>query len=246
MKNWTSEANKAINVCEKWASTVLEKIEGTIYLFGSVIYKDGEQFNSENSDLDLIFLFKKDTDALERSKVIKKLYKRKKELELAIIPSLHRKNCTEPGVSIVPITNFELHANIHKSGARNFFDKNFFYDLGSKNQSLGIPQAGKIAVKDEKRQALEYVQKIRNQYLSVGANGIGGIKEFNDSDPTPKALLRSAAQLIPNSVEGEWYDTRLGLEFIHKILTEKKEHHNSNKLNNLLNKISVRRGGVGL
>lgn len=241
--DWTREAAVAIELCEQWADRVLDELHGQLYLFGSAIYKGGEQFDAVLSDLDLVYLFPEGASALDRCNHLTILYKHKKQLELELIPALHRLSCDEPGVSLVPITSLELQANVHKSGARSFFDRNFFYDLGAKTESLSIKSAGTLVLKDERRQALEYVQKLRNEFLSVSANDLGGLKEFAGFDPIPKALLRSAAQLVPDVAEGEWYDTRLGLEFMHRVLSDRRTEHYAFK--KLFDKISVRRGGRG-
>src|SRR5205085_231691 len=146
-----------------------------LFLFGSAIYKSGEQFDREYSDLDIACLLSGPSTALKRFYAFKTLHVHKANLELDMIRTLSRVTCTEPGVSIVTITDFELHANIHKSGARSFFTKNFFYDLLAREETLGIPLAGTRTMKDEYRQALEYVQKIRNGYLAIAANGTGGL-----------------------------------------------------------------------
>lgn len=243
MSDWTREAAIAIELCEQWADSVLNELKGKLYLFGSAIYKGGEQFDSTFSDLDLVYVFPDGQGALGRCSHLTALFTHKKQLELDLIPALHRVSCDEPGVSLVPITSLELQANVHKSGARSFFDRNFFYDLGAKIESLSITSAGTSVLRDDRRQALEYVQKLRNEFLSVSANELGGLKEFSGSDPIPKALLRSAAQLVPNAAEGEWYDTRLGLEFMHRVLSDRRTEHDSFK--KLFDKISVRRGGRG-
>lgn len=243
MSDWTRESAIAIELCEQWATLVLKELGGGLYLFGSAIYKGGEQFDAMYSDLDLVYLFPEGAGALERCAHLETLFRHKKQLELNLIPALHRVTCDEPSVSLVPITGFELKANVHKSGARSFFDRNIFYDLGAKTESLGIPSAGTSVVRDDRRQALEYVQKLRNEFLSVSANELGGLKEFSGSDPIPKALLRSAAQLVPDAAEGEWYDTRLGLEFMYRVLSDRRTEHE--KLKKLFDKISVRRGGRG-
>ncbi len=243
LSDWTREAAIAIELCEQWADRVLKELKGGLYLFGSAIYKGGEQFDAKFSDLDLVYLFPQGASALDRCSHMVALFNHKKQLELDLIPALHRESCDEPGVSLVPVTSLELQANVHKSGARSFFDRNFFYDLGAKNESLSIPSAGTSVLRDDRRQALEYVQKLRNEFLSVSANAIGGLKEFSGSDPIPKALLRSAAQLVPDAAEGEWYDTRLGLELMHRILSDRRTEHDEFK--KLFDKISVRRGGRG-
>jgi hypothetical protein len=244
MGEWTSEAERAILLCEEWAADVVKETKCQLFLFGSAIYKGGEQFDSIYSDLDIVCLLPEATDALSRVEAIHILRSHKLKLELGMVPRLQRQTCNEPGVSIVPITPLELRANIHKSGARSFFDKNFFYDLVDKRETLGIPLAGSRMMRDDRRQALEYVQKVRNEFLSVCANGTGGLKQYDGADPIPKALLRSAAQLVPDVAEGEWYDTRLGLELMHSMLRDRRT--GDRQFTELFNKVSVRRGGRGI
>jgi hypothetical protein len=243
LNDWTKEAATAIELCETWGKVVLSELQGNLYLFGSAIYKRGEQFDATYSDLDLVYVFPHGTNALQRCSSLSALFEHKKKLELELVPALNRITCDEPGVSLVPVTLLELHANVHKSGARSFFDRNFFYDLGAGCESLSIPSAGTAVIRDDRRQALEYVQRLRNEFLSVSANAVGGLKPYSGSDPLPKALLRSAAQLVPDAAEGEWYDTRLGLELMHRILSDRRTEDGEFK--RLFDKVSVRRGGRG-
>lgn len=243
MDEWTEEAESAIRLCETWAADVVKKTPCQLFLFGSAIYKGGEQFDSTYSDLDIVCLLPEQMGAQERYSAMLLLRQQKQDLELKMVPALHRVTCDEPGVSIVPITPFELKTNVHKSGARSFFDKNFFYDLLSANESLGIPDAGTRLLRDDRRQALEFVQKVRNEFLSVSANGAGGLADYGGTDPMPKALLRSAAQLAPDTADGEWYDTRLGLELMHSLLRDRRTE--SPEFSALFRKVSVRRGGRG-
>jgi hypothetical protein len=243
MNSWTTDAQQAIQLCEDWAAKIVDSTACELFLFGSAIYKDGEQFDSVSSDLDIVYLFAEPSYAFSRLSAMQSLYQQKKWLELMMVPSLQRNTCDEPGVSIVPITPLELHANIHKSGARSFFDKNFFYDLKKKRVTLGLPSASSRLMNDENRQALEYVQRVRNEFLSVSANGTGGINEYDGNDPMPKSILRCAAQLAPDPIDGEWYDTRRGLELMHRILDERRTEHPYYR--DLFHKISVRRGGRG-
>ena len=244
MNEWTAEANDAIRLCEAWAADVVADLPCQLFLFGSAIYKGGEQFDREYSDLDIACLLPEPSSALNRFNALKTLHRYKANLELDMIRELSRVTCTEPGVSIVTLTKFELCANIHKSGARSFFTKNFFYDLTAKDQTLGLPLAGTRTMKDEYRQALEFVQKTRNEYLAIAANGTGGLGEFRGGDPMPKALLRAAAQLNTEAVDGEWYDTRLGLELMYSILQNRRS--DGDGFRKLFDRVSVRRGGRGL
>ncbi|QIE22134.1 hypothetical protein [Caballeronia sp. SBC2] len=244
MGDWTEEAKKAINLCEQWACAVVHDIVGAqVFLFGSSIYKGGEQFDPDSSDLDIIILLEKSMGLMERVEALKVIYKHKGDLELEMVRTLHRSSCTEPGVSIVPITDFELRTNIHKSGARSFLDKNFFYDLITRKQSLGLPMSGTLSLPDENRYAIEYVQQTRNRYLSVCANGTGGLKEYLGTDPMPKALLRFAAQLVTDVEVGEWYDTRIGLEAMFSRLSDRRREDDA--IDKLFSKVSILRKGRG-
>ncbi|MCA0012902.1 hypothetical protein LB561_09860 [Mesorhizobium sp. B292B1B] len=242
-EDWTPEAEAAIGLCQDWARDVTAAIPCTVYLFGSAIYQGGDQFDVQRSDLDLVVVFHEDLDASERVERLQQLQLFKVGLELRMVPSLHRTNCEEPGVSVVPVSSVELEANIHKSGARRFFDKNIFLDLSTGEQSLGLPGAGLGILPDENRQALEYVQKVRNQFLAISANQTGGIAPFDGPDPLPKSLARVAAQLSPDAREGEWYDTRIGLEYLSAELSRRRSE--SDAFRTLYRKISIRRGGRG-
>jgi hypothetical protein len=245
MGDWTKEAQKAISLCMEWGRELTDTFECKAYLFGSAIYKDGIQFDRVRSDLDIICLLP-DTlrTAEERWEFIRELQGRKLTLELDMIPRLGRTVCDEPGVSLVPITSLELKANIHKSGARRFFDKNSYLNLATGEMELGLPEAGSLSVTDELRQAVEYVQRIRNDYLGLAANDMGGLRPYRGHDPLPKGLMRSAAQLAANVDVGEWYDTRVGLELLHKLLSERRVE--SPVMKELFDeKLSVLRGGRG-
>jgi len=240
---WTPEAGAAIDLCSRWAREVRAAIPCDIYLFGSAIYQDGDQFDAQMSDLDIVVKFHQDLEATERAKRIEKLRGHKVVLELHMVPHLHRTNCEDPGVSVVPITSLEVLANIHKSRSRHFFTKNVFLDLLSEEESISIPTAGTCSIPDEARQALEYAQDVRNHFLAISANSTGGLAPFDGPDPLPKSLARAAAQLVPEVEAGGWYDTRYGLEYLWDELSRRRSE--SPELRQLHRKISIRRGGRG-
>lgn len=241
--DWTPEAAAAIRLCKRWADRVTAEMPCDIYLFGSAIYQSGEQFDAQQSDLDLVLLFHDTPDATARVERLVQLRSLKAQLELEMVPTLHRTNCQEPGVSVVPLSIVELQANIHKSGARRFFDRNIYLSLATELESVGLPNAGTMSIADEARQALEYVQNVRNRFLAVGANGTGGIAPFDGVDPLPKSLARVAAQLTPDPDVGAWYDTRFGLEYLCEELSRRRSE--SEAIGHLYRKISIRRGGRG-
>ncbi|MBY6069611.1 hypothetical protein KUW17_22940 [Leisingera aquaemixtae] len=242
-EDWNADARIAIDLCKDWANEFTRDIPCEVFLFGSAIYESGDQFDAQQSDLDLVVFLKKSYDATGRADLLTALRKKKAELELRMVPALRRTNCQEPGVSIVPITEVELLANIHKSGARRFFDRNIYLNLITDKETIGLTNANTCSISDEGRQAIEFVQKTRNNFLAVSANGTGGIVPFTGGDPLPKALARSAAQLVPDVAAGAWYDTRFGLEFIFEELSKRRS--DSTKLARLYRSLSIRRGGRG-
>ncbi|HGK7304063.1 TPA: hypothetical protein ACJ509_001945 [Stenotrophomonas maltophilia] len=247
MSEWTADARKAIELSEKWAEDVTRRIRCKAYLFGSAIYQDGTQFDPIRSDLDILLVPEEIGSASSRLDLAVQLKDLKLSLELQMIPTLKRNVCDEPGASIVVATPFELEANIHKSGARNFFDRNAYLELGANDDvKLGLRGAGDIKVTDELRQAIEFVQKTRNKFLSVAANGTGGIPDHGGIDPLPKELMRAAAQVVEveDAEAGQWYDTRLGLESLHQLLVSGRTK--DKRVRDLFDsKVSVLRGGRG-
>lgn len=241
--DWAHDADSAIRLCVDWAKTVSGSASCELYLFGSAIYEDGAQFDAQLSDLDIVVVFQEELDASERAKRLLELRAQKFILESRMLPTLNRTNCTDPGVSVVPVSALEVELNIHKSGARQFFDRNIFLDLSSETTSIGLLNAGSSNIAYEARQALEYVQKIRNQFLAVSANATGGISDFDGADPLPKSLCRVAAQLISDAEPGAWYDTRFGLEFLWDELSARRTE--SAEISTLYRKVSIRRGGRG-
>lgn len=250
-KDWNPDATKAIRVCTAWAQRAAQQLctkfpglpRPEIYLFGSTIYENGDQFDPLSSDIDLVVLFQGELDTVARVTRLDLLRSLKRRLELRLLTVLHRTNCEDPAVSIVPISRLELIANVHKSGARSFFNKNIFLDLSTGLQSIGLRDAGEWTVSEQSRQALEVAQGIRNRFLSISANNTGGLVSFDGSDPLPKAMCRSAAQLDPSAGDGQWYDTRLGLELLFSELTRRRTEND--QLAALHRRVSIRRGGRG-
>jgi hypothetical protein len=247
MNDFYPDASKVIQLASQWVSSLEGKQplrKCRFFLFGSAIYEQGEQFNRLLSDLDMVCLLPNGLEASERFELMQSLQECKHQLEMDLIPGLGRDNCSEPSASIVVVTEFEVLSNIHKSGARNFFDANFFLDLRSNSMQMSLlPNAGERDVSDASRQAFEYCQKIRSEYLSAAANKVGGIPVYAGASPLQKTLMRSAAQIAPVDREGQWYDTRLGLEHMRSILKNAKNR--SPELAALDKKVSIRCGGNG-
>lgn len=207
------DAKIAVHLCEQWAAKVEEKYGIRLFLFGSAIYREGEQFDHERSDLDLLAVIPESAQKPEgRAKLLKAFCDSTFELEQAILRPLARLRCDEPAISVVAATQLEIDANVHKGGTRFFFSRNNYWDLKEKAAILSIPGAGTKIIADEKRHVLEYVQRVRNQYLACAANGARALKEYLGPDPLPKELMRHAATLVPSVEPGAAYDTMVGLE----------------------------------
>jgi predicted nucleotidyltransferase len=128
---------------KSWSQKLTAEI-GTdgVFLFGSLIYKDGAQF-SATSDIDLVILFPPGMkDALARTQWLKQLRERKGALEAELIATLQRGDVGEPIASLVVATGLEVAANIHKDGAGNFFSVNQFLDVRDGTVHAGLAHAG--------------------------------------------------------------------------------------------------------
>lgn len=246
MTQKTPSANAAISLCQGWAEKLEKDTKVESFLFGSAIYQEGIQFDPERSDLDIVCIIPEGvTTALARFELMAKLLSAKQELELSMIPRLGRTVCHEPGASIIPLTRIELRGDIHKSGVGDFFRVNAFMNLLTGDENFGMHGAGTVSLRPAAAQAMAYSQRIRNEYLSVAANGTGGLKPFDGHDPLPKSLLRAAAQISKYTRQGEHFDVRLGLEEIHRTLLERRSEDTA--ISKLFDtKVSVRRGGRGV
>jgi predicted nucleotidyltransferase len=238
-----------IDSLEMWAKSVTTEI-GTsgVYLFGSLIHKDGAQFGPQ-SDVDLVVVVPEGmTNAYRRAEWLRALQQKKHALEVGLTTPLKRTEPQKQICSIVAVTTLELKANIHKDGAGGFFTENQFRDLLAKTECRGIPTAGGRSI-DERlaTECLRFVQKKRNVYLGISAGGSVALTPFSDGEPLPKDIARHAAmarQLTdPVELAGAEYDTQRGLDFVSHTLYE--VHRRQNQFTELHDKLSVRRGARG-
>lgn len=136
------DVKKLRGLLAAWAAEVAASIKsGGIYLFGSLVYRDGTQF-VPGSDVDLAILFPEDAkDAVERVAWLDKLLRHKVELEKRLA-DLFGHSRSEPICSVVALTTAETGADIHKDGAEQFFGNNRFLDLLAGTQYDKFPGAG--------------------------------------------------------------------------------------------------------
>lgn len=225
-----------------------------MYIFGSTIYKHGDQFDPKISDLDLVTVIPPSfPSAIERTQWLDRLLHHKLNLEKELLFLLKRPDATEAIISFVPITHLDLEADIHKSKVRDFFQRNTFLSLmpaeAGYEPVTGLPQAGtKNLSNDMVRQVLEHTQGVRNKFLAPGAIADQHpLSWSSDSDPAPKDLMRHAAQAasstLPVESAHERFDVNVGLsQLISYIFTRRGEHDLYRKANDWL---SIRTGGRG-
>lgn len=206
-----------------WWKSVGESIDtGSLYIFGSTIYKDGDQFDNDISDVDLVTVFPTNLrSAIERTHWLKSVLQHKANLERELLVLLQRRDAGEPIISFVAITQLELESDIHKSKVRDFFQRNSFLPLMpaaiDSAPIFGLPRAGTTSLSNDMvRQVLEYSQGIRNKFFAISAIALRSpLSWTSDVDPVPKDLMRNAAQAasLQLTVEHatERFDVNVGL-----------------------------------
>lgn len=229
-----------------WAETAVSTFDAaSVSIFGSLIYKNGDQFN-DSSDLDLVVLMPDMDDAVSRHRWLEAFANHKDILERDLLRPLKRL-ADEPTVSVVAITTQELAYDVHKDGHREFFSANTFRNLVTGEETKGHPSA---ATKNADRflaAALGFTQKIRNRHFSVSANGTTHLKAYHGSDPLPKQMMRAAAmagRAAGTTTEpGAEHDLKEGLDVVSSHLYRVRGSHRAySRIQDLL---SVRRGARG-
>ena len=192
----------------------------SVYLFGSLIHKNGSQFN-EHSDIDLVVVMPPLDSALKRFRWIKSFSEHKDSLEVSLMKLLKR-DATTPIVSIVLITSFDLALDVHKDGHPEFFTANTFRNLVSSSETLGIPYAGTDKADRFVKGSLAFAQKVRNEFLSVSANGTVQLVAYDGDEPIPKRFMRAAAVAARargnTSAVGVEHDVKEGLDALSNYL----------------------------
>jgi len=233
---------------ERFAEHCIEEnlCEG-LYVFGSLIYKNGEQFGNQ-SDIDIVANIGKINNAIDRHRVLMALKTKKIPIEVQLMQNL-RRSAVEPIVSIVAVTPYEIDQDIHKDGHKEFFSSNTFRELNAEKKSvIGLCEKIPPIVADRYQSAvISFVQKIRNEFLSVSASTSTAFDGFFGEDPVPKRFMRAAAMAAravgQTSGPGAEHDLREGLEFITHVLYQIRD--SDRKYKNLHDNIAVRRRARG-
>jgi predicted nucleotidyltransferase len=213
----TGKLHPINELLEKWAKiAVTDYGAAAVHLFGSLVYKGGEQFMA-SSDVDLVLVMPEMGSALERWRWLQRLSEAIADLEVSLLRVLRRLG-DEPAVSVVAVTQTELNFDVHKDGHREFFTANTFRDLITGTEREGLHGAGSATTDRFVAGALSFVQKLRNEYLAVSANGTPKLGNHEGSDPIPKRIMRAgamAARAIGNSNgPGAEHDVKEGLDLL--------------------------------
>jgi hypothetical protein len=235
----------------RWAQGVVQQLSTNgIFLFGSLIYKNGIQFNPLISDIDLVICIPSDlTTAPERVEWINRLHPLKRQLEMQLLQLLKRADASSPISSVVAATATEIRGDIHKDGVARFFSGNNFRDLLNKIAPDGpAPNSGTLAITDDYvRKAMQFAQKYRNVFLGTSPNGTEGLKQWSGPDPVPKDVVRHAAMTAATGpgqhTPGAAFDVKIGLDYLTNHLYERRDR--SQYYYKLHDWVSGRRGGRG-
>lgn len=163
---------------------------------------------------------------------------------MELLTLLQRIHAAIPIVSVVPVTYYEIQGDIHKDGHREFFSKNYFFDLLDDSIQIIFDENKKIDFDRLSAAVASSTQRIRNKFLSYSPNGTNCFQDYFGPDPISKDLMRAAA-MAKQSIEqsnkkGIEYDLEKGLDFISYVLISmSKEDNWIDEINSVL---SSRRG----
>ncbi len=242
----TIDLEKIRDILKRWAAEAVSPYEAqAVYVFGSLVYKDGEQFMN-SSDIDLVVVLPPLADAVERWRWQQRFSEAVAGLEVALMRALKRDGL-EPLVSVVAVTELELNFDIHKDGHREFFSANTFRDLISGTDAVGIDGAGTKVTDRFVAGALSLVQKVRNDFLAVSANETPRLTDYHGEDGVPKRIMRGAAMAARAIGEthgpGAEHDVREGLDLLSDELYARRKGEPPYR--SLQDLVSVRRNGRG-
>ncbi|QEE47589.1 nucleotidyltransferase domain-containing protein [Rhizobium sp. WL3] len=228
----------------EWAKAVhTELAPQGIYVFGSLVYRDGAQF-SEKSDVDLVVVMPEIPDAVDRADWLEALCKYKLLLEDELGKRLGRPDRNAILSSVVVVTTQEVAANVHKDGAGKFYSDNQFLDVLGGKVHDGLPGAGERVVAEHLvGECYRFVQKTRNSFLGVNSLGSPTLKPFDDDDSAPKPIMRHAAMIqyltdAGDANPGVEFDLDIGADTLTMLLHERRE-----RLGPLRSLYAARRGG---
>jgi hypothetical protein len=218
------------------------------YIFGSLVHKDGSQFDPKMSDVDVVLRFRSPDSYLARWTALTSARDSVGDLNLQFLKLYRRTAADKPILSLVPTSSFELEHGLHKDGASQFYSHNDFYCV-STGVSGPIGNQHKHA-KEHIEGALSSVkeaQRVRNKFFSIAPNGSQAMGTYDGPDVLPKELARCAAQVRwayeKNRKADQRFDVNEGLVYALQLLVARRGE--ADAVDDLFQRVIVRMGGRG-
>jgi hypothetical protein len=194
-------------------------------VFGSIVHRDGDQFNPQTGDIDLAYIFTADGTAVERWNILRELYNQGSNLELLLLRALERHSAAAAIASHCVLTPLEASVGVHKDGHPRLLTGARFVELpwASNLPTERVPITDAVddeflQTNQEPADVFAFVQKTRNEFLSVAPCGVRTMQPLAvDNDPVSKPLMRLAATLAWFAEQSEIEnreDLARGLEYL--------------------------------
>jgi hypothetical protein len=253
-----SAASRALKVIADWRAASRLNAFRDRFVFGSIINRGGSQFdpNLRDSDIDIVHLLSSDLNAIDRAKTIDQLQEEVRLLEVSLVRAFRLGRADRAVTSHLVLTPTEAKYDVHKDGKRRLLTEEKFaripYATGDPLVTISPTDQDSefYSINLEALQVVEWVQGVRNQFLSTALNDERMLKPVafvQGGDPLPKAAMRSAALLAwidaPSSDITDRENVARGLDFIsEKVLPQQ---HDAAALD-LKDKVSLRRSARGV
>ncbi len=200
------------------------------YLFGSLVFDGGSQFDPQVSDVDLIVRFAETCSSpLDRLAALAEITAKNETLEIDLLRILKRRDAFKPIVSTTPVTTFELSFGVHKGGRPALYSHSQFLDLLADDTTItNLSRTSTVPYGDfpSATAALEGAQGVRNQYVAVSANATRFLNAWTDEhDPLPKSMARAAAQFRyyrDNLSDDSCFDLNRGYTVISELVSARE------------------------
>lgn len=240
----------------EWFSKVNENdpIIDRMYLFGSLVNHNGEQFfphGVKTSDIDLLVRFDPVTvsDANRRAEALRIMQDNVCDFESSIAGVLGRScDYSSANLSILPVTWYEIYHCIHKGYDPKLYSTNIFYDVTTNDRKSGLSNYIDKLYHFNNIEAfgvMRLCQKLRNDFLTVSGDGIYNIPDFSETafGSIPKELMRAGALLKYIDDGSKNFDDRTDLiageAYVVSLIKGAAE--NNDAVNELLQKVKKRR-----
>lgn len=216
------EATTILSALGEWAGNAAKELESSrLYVFGSLVHRDGVQFNEE-SDIDLLIILPTSlADAVNRARWMTKAKAQLAILRANVAKIRPNQWAKQQTISVLAVTELEIDEQIHKTGSPEFYATNEFFDLltGERSPIKGVAKY-KIVDNQLAFECIRFIQKARNDYFGQDKEGKPSIQEhWPGQDPLPKEIMRGAAMAralnsTDPEVQARKFDVQEGLDFI--------------------------------